>query len=136
MQCRDRGQQLGDVSGQQFVDAIDFVIGDVREHVFEVGARVDTIELARPYAATLDVSNLDATPTQRMPAIVDFNFLPDMGKMNGKLSFRGCMVFSIHGEPPQQRSTPIVGQFLEQWRRYTALGMKYVDYYLMGTAYT
>ncbi|SAL07495.1 hypothetical protein AWB78_08602 [Caballeronia calidae] len=36
-------------------------------------------------AATLDVSNLDATPIQRMPAIMNLDFLPDMGRMNGKL---------------------------------------------------
>jgi hypothetical protein len=34
-------------------------------------------------AALLNISNLDATTKQRMPTIVDFNFLPDMGRMNG-----------------------------------------------------
>jgi hypothetical protein len=35
-------------------------------------------------AALLNISNLDATTKQRMPTIMDFNFLPDMGRMNGK----------------------------------------------------
>ncbi len=38
-------------------------------------------------AATLDVFNLDATPIQRMPTIMNLDFLPDMGRMNGKLSW-------------------------------------------------
>jgi hypothetical protein len=34
-------------------------------------------------AAPLNISNLDATTIQRVPTIVDFDFLPDMGRMNG-----------------------------------------------------
>jgi hypothetical protein len=34
-------------------------------------------------AALLNISNRDATTIQRMPTIVDLNFLPDMGRMNG-----------------------------------------------------
>ncbi|WP_173262620.1 hypothetical protein [Paraburkholderia sp. NMBU_R16] len=34
-------------------------------------------------AALLNISNLDATTIQRMPTIVDFDFLPNMGRMNG-----------------------------------------------------
>ena len=33
-------------------------------------------------AALLDISTLDTTTIQRVPTIVDFNFLPDMGRMN------------------------------------------------------
>jgi hypothetical protein len=33
-------------------------------------------------AALLNIPDLDATTIQRMPTIVDFNFLPDMGRMN------------------------------------------------------
>ena len=33
-------------------------------------------------AALLNISNLDVMPIQWMPTIVDFNFLPDMGRMN------------------------------------------------------
>ncbi len=36
-------------------------------------------------AAILDVSNLDAATIQRMPTVMDFNFLPDMGRMNASL---------------------------------------------------
>ncbi len=36
-------------------------------------------------AAILYVSNLDAATIQRMPTIMDFNFLPDMGRMNVNL---------------------------------------------------
>jgi hypothetical protein len=38
-------------------------------------------------AALLDVPDLDAATIQRMPTIMDFNFLPDMGRMNGKWSW-------------------------------------------------
>jgi len=34
--------------------------------------------------ALLDVANLDAAPKQRMPPILNFDFLPDMGRMNGQ----------------------------------------------------
>ncbi|KVE38699.1 hypothetical protein WS69_07980 [Burkholderia sp. BDU5] len=36
----------------------------------------------------LDISDLDATPVQRMPAIMDFDFLPDMGRMSAKYRAR------------------------------------------------
>ncbi len=38
---------LRDVPGQQFVDAVGLVIGNVRKHVFQVGAWIDAIQLAR-----------------------------------------------------------------------------------------
>jgi hypothetical protein len=38
----------------------------------------------RASAALLNISNLDAVPIQRVPTIMDFNFLPDMGTMNGQ----------------------------------------------------
>ncbi|CAH2798331.1 MAG: hypothetical protein CBCREVIR_1889 [Candidatus Burkholderia crenata] len=34
-------------------------------------------------AALLNISNLDAASKQRMPPIIDFNFVPDMSRMNG-----------------------------------------------------
>jgi len=40
-------------------------------------------------AALLNISNLDATTKQRMPTIMDFNFLPDMGRMNGNWQLDG-----------------------------------------------
>jgi len=36
-----------EVPGQQFVDAVDRVIGDAREHVAEVGFRIDAVQLGR-----------------------------------------------------------------------------------------
>ncbi|WP_256390506.1 hypothetical protein [Paraburkholderia phytofirmans] len=33
-------------------------------------------------AALLNIPNLDVMPIQWMPTIVDFNFLPDMGRMS------------------------------------------------------
>jgi hypothetical protein len=36
-------------------------------------------------ASFLDVSYLDATPMQGMPTVMDFNFLPDMGRMIANL---------------------------------------------------
>jgi hypothetical protein len=44
-------------------------------------ARIDMDDPAS--AAPLNISNLDATAKQRMPTIMDFNFLPDMGRMIG-----------------------------------------------------
>jgi len=41
-------------------------------------------------AALLNISNLDATTKQRMPTIMDFNFLPDMGRMNGNWPWAGA----------------------------------------------
>ncbi|TDY15540.1 hypothetical protein B0G81_8597 [Paraburkholderia sp. BL6665CI2N2] len=35
-------------------------------------------------AALLDVPDLDAATIQWMPTIMNFNFLPDMGRMNGQ----------------------------------------------------
>ena len=40
-------------------------------------------------AALLNISNLDATTKQRMPTIMDFNFLPDMGRMIGNWRLAG-----------------------------------------------
>ena len=34
-------------------------------------------------AALLNIPDLDAATKQRMPTIMDFNVLPDMGRMNG-----------------------------------------------------
>ncbi|CAB3809381.1 hypothetical protein [Pararobbsia alpina] len=46
---------------------------------------VTSVDMDDPTAAALlDVSNLDAVPKQRMPPILDFDFLPDMGRMNGQ----------------------------------------------------
>lgn len=45
-------------------------------------------------AALLDVSNLDPATIERMPTIMDFNFLPDMGRMNANLHWvekTGCL---------------------------------------------
>jgi hypothetical protein len=39
-------QVSGDAPGQQFVNAVDRVIGDAGQHVAQVSARVDTIEFA------------------------------------------------------------------------------------------
>jgi hypothetical protein len=35
--------------------------------------------------ALFNISNLDTTAVQRMPTIMDFDFLPDMGRMSGHL---------------------------------------------------
>jgi hypothetical protein len=46
-----RGEEFQFVSHiprQQFVDAGDLVISDVGQDVFQVGTRVDSVELARP----------------------------------------------------------------------------------------
>jgi hypothetical protein len=61
-------------------------------------------------AATLDVSNLDATPIERMPTIMNLDFLPDMGRMNGKLLSAGkttCTSVLIAAANGALRSTPL-----------------------------
>ncbi|MGA7780409.1 MAG: hypothetical protein WCA85_22260, partial [Paraburkholderia sp.] len=45
-------------------------------------------------AALLNISNLDATTKQRMPTIIDFNFLPDMGRMIGNWLWAGATICS------------------------------------------
>ncbi|MEM5332313.1 hypothetical protein VSR34_38450, partial [Paraburkholderia sp. JHI2823] len=40
-------------------------------------------------ASLLDVSYLDATPIQGMPTVMDFNFLPDLGRMIANLLSAG-----------------------------------------------
>jgi IS66 C-terminal element len=45
---------------------------------------VARVDMDHPTAAALlNISYLEATTKQRMPTIVDINFLPDMGRMNG-----------------------------------------------------
>lgn len=41
------GSLGGHVPGQQFFNAIDFMICDMGQDVFEVGTRIDPVELAR-----------------------------------------------------------------------------------------
>jgi hypothetical protein len=43
-------------------------------------------------AALLDVPDLDAATIQWMPTILNFNFLPDMGRMNGNWSSAAVIV--------------------------------------------
>ncbi len=40
----------------------------------------------------LDVSYLDAKPVQGMPTVMDFNFLPDMGRMIANLPSVGVTI--------------------------------------------
>jgi hypothetical protein len=44
-------------------------------------------------AALFDVSDLDSATKQRMPTIMDFNFLPDMGRMSANLSLAGATIY-------------------------------------------
>ncbi|AOJ73459.1 hypothetical protein WS83_14965 [Burkholderia sp. MSMB2042] len=58
-------------------------------------------------AAILYVSNLDAATIQRMPTIMDFNFLPDMGRMNASLRLAartGCSLAHCAQDNVQPRS--------------------------------
>ena len=45
-------------------------------------------------AALFDVPDLDAATIQRMPTILNFNFLPDMGRMNGNWFSAGATICS------------------------------------------
>jgi hypothetical protein len=47
----------------------------------DAGARLDVDILVT--ATLLAVMQADATPMERVPAIVNFDFLPDMGRMTG-----------------------------------------------------
>ena len=60
-------------------------------------------------AAILYVSNLDAATIQRMPTIMDFNFLPDMGRMNASLpsvARAGCSPIRSPARRRVQTCTP------------------------------
>jgi hypothetical protein len=53
----------------------------VRQHHDHAGRRLDVNDAAT--GALLAVLLADPSPVQRMPAIVDLNFRPAMGRMNG-----------------------------------------------------
>jgi hypothetical protein len=50
-------------------------------------------------ASLLDVSYLDATPIQGMPRVMDFNFLPDMGRMIANLPSVAVPICSLEQTP-------------------------------------
>jgi len=53
---------------------------------------VTGVDMDHPSAAALlNISHQDAVLKQRMPTIMDFNFLPDMGRMNGNLLWVAIM---------------------------------------------
>lgn len=55
------------------------------------------------HAAAAAISNLDATTIQRMPPIMDFNFLPDMGRIDASLSLAaraGCSPIRLPARRP------------------------------------
>jgi hypothetical protein len=59
-----------------------------RRHDRHIARRqLDVYELAR--RAPLDLNAARASPTQGMPAIVDGDILPDMGRMTARLAFLG-----------------------------------------------
>jgi len=65
-------------------------------------ARIDMDDPAS--AAPLNISNLDVTAKQRMPTIMDFNFLPDMGRMIGNWQSDGRtgylqVLYALDNEP-------------------------------------
>jgi hypothetical protein len=39
-------QLVGDIPGQQFVNAVDLTIGDMGQHMVQIGLRINTVELA------------------------------------------------------------------------------------------
>jgi hypothetical protein len=62
-----------------------------RHHDDHTGRRLNMNELTSAPSFTVKPPN--TPPMQRMPAIMDFDFLPDMGRMNGTLrsaASRGC----------------------------------------------
>ena len=54
-----------------------------RHHDDHTGRRLNMNELTSAPSFTVKPPN--TPPVQRMPAIMDFDFLPDMGRMNGRL---------------------------------------------------
>ena len=61
----------------------------------------------------LDVLNEQSTPVERVSAIVDFNFSPDMGRMNLRWFWAAKIIFSqvrMLGANAQQRSMDRSGQ--------------------------
>jgi hypothetical protein len=66
-------------------------------------------------AALLNISNLDAVPIQRVPTIMDFNFLPDMGRMNGQWPSEGrtgCLRVRREAPGQLQRCTHSSGRLV------------------------
>ena len=52
-----------------------------RQHNNHAGRHLDVNDLT--VGAPLDVLAANATPIERVPSVMNFNFLPDMGRMNG-----------------------------------------------------
>jgi hypothetical protein len=78
-----------------------------RHHDDHAGRHLDVNDLTA--SAPLDVLVPNATPIQRMPAIGDFDFLPDMGRMTARLP-SAARIISLPGPMPvvgaPQRCTP------------------------------
>jgi hypothetical protein len=59
--------------------------------------------------APLDVLASNSPPIQRMPAVMNLNLLPDMGRMTGRLPWdaeRGCSPVPIAAASVPQQCTP------------------------------
>jgi hypothetical protein len=78
--------------------------GHHRDHA---GRRLDMDELAGN--ALLAVMSPDTTPIEGVPTVVDLNFLPDMGRMAGRLPWVARIIFLLAqrvAANPQPSPTP------------------------------
>jgi hypothetical protein len=73
----------------------------------DAGLRFDLHE--PPRATLLAAAEANATPEEGMPAIMDHDFLPEMGRMTRRLHLAGRMRSSpaVRAEPGPGRSWPV-----------------------------
>ena len=82
MQCAERRQR--DLRGTDLEPrAIDYIELPCRQNRHDARRQLHVHELTR--SAPLDLNATRALPIKRMPAIVDDDILPDMGRMSARL---------------------------------------------------
>lgn len=77
-QCRYRHPRRADRCHTGAGDGVQHPCGDCRDHARHA-LNVNNL----PGGALFAVVSPDAAPIERVPPVMNFNFLPDMGRMNG-----------------------------------------------------
>lgn len=86
-------------------DARDRIQHPCRQRSYHAGRHLDVNKPAA--GALLTVVPTDTAPVQRMPTVMDLDFLPDMGRMTGRLPLAGrigllqARMREATGPPPQ-----------------------------------
>jgi hypothetical protein len=79
-QCRYGYTRRADSRHTGAGDRVQHPCGDCRDHA---GHRLNVNNL--PDGALFAVASPDAAPIERVPPVMNLNFLPDMGRMTGRL---------------------------------------------------